>query len=234
MGLDIYVGTLTRYHTGLWNTIVQQAGQPARDDGDHILRTLSGEGREIVERVSQDVVAWRAGLAAALQGQLAAPLEWAEGLTPPYFTDQVGWAGLIALQVWAAHNDHTDLPLPEDSVEDPSDDEAYVRSTEDLSQTHSPQILFPELWLPFTPPFVFCAETLPAQRTTLGSTHGLLLELQTLNAQTWQADEREIAEWRREGLSGDDFEVDARFGFAVSLTLVREAVAQGLVVKLDY
>jgi hypothetical protein len=27
MGLDVYVGSLTRYYTGDWETIVQQAGR---------------------------------------------------------------------------------------------------------------------------------------------------------------------------------------------------------------
>ena len=64
------------------------------------------------------VGAWRESLNASLANHISGPLEWREGMAPPYFTDKPAWDGYSALLIWAAHEEHPGSPLPDVAPDD--------------------------------------------------------------------------------------------------------------------
>ena len=80
MGLDVYVGSLTRYYA-----------EGPTDGVERIARHqnvpfTAGQGGEEVIRAA--VLAWRDGLGRWLGDRLAEPLDWDESSLAPCFTDK--------------------------------------------------------------------------------------------------------------------------------------------------
>jgi len=94
VGLDVFVGTLTRYYSGDWELITQrlarEMGLPLRvvrqNDQSHAVRDP--------EQIRPAVLSWRESLSIALVDQLSAPLDWDEREEAPYFTDKPAGTGL--------------------------------------------------------------------------------------------------------------------------------------------
>jgi hypothetical protein len=122
MGLDLYVGTLSRYHSGDWETQLQKW---ARENGvgyQRVNPTDSGDsGPSTVDLVGV-VQAWRSELSRRLGQELGTSLEWDERPEAPCFSLQLGWDPYADLLLWAAYAEHPDLSRPERGVhwtEDP-------------------------------------------------------------------------------------------------------------------
>src|SRR4051812_3642430 len=111
MGLDIYVGTLTRYYAGQWETIVQQAG---REQGFSVeLRRQPVDDAVTDPAVLEpSLVEWRDTLSEALEPHLTRSLSWDEGLGAQYFTDKPAWDCFASLLIWEAHDEHSSTELP--------------------------------------------------------------------------------------------------------------------------
>ena len=86
MGLDIYIGSLTRYYAGDWELIAQQAaremGVPlqivrSQDDPADAIRD-PGVIRPVVKQ-------WREQLSESLAEHLSTLLDWNEEADAPYF-----------------------------------------------------------------------------------------------------------------------------------------------------
>jgi hypothetical protein len=128
MALHIYVGSLTRYYAGDWETVVQkrareagaQPSAPSPDAGEDAIRDPA-EIRPIV-------VEWRQGIASALKESITDPFDWDESSDAPYATDQLTRDALWALRLWAAYTEHPDLPRPTGHVTDAAADPAFLRS----------------------------------------------------------------------------------------------------------
>src|SRR5206468_184676 len=115
VGLDVYVGTLTRYLVGDWELATErfarEAGIPFQ-----VIRTNEPEDPVRDPDVVRDAVLdWRT----ALSEGLGADLSWAESDAMPYFTDKPDWRGYNSLLLLAAHDEHPGLPLPDELPEDP-------------------------------------------------------------------------------------------------------------------
>jgi hypothetical protein len=113
MGLDIYVGSLTRYFTRDWKTIVQQLAERGEIPQVQVVR--ANEPKNVVtdpEQVRSAVVGWRQGLSTGLAQHITAPLDWDESGFTPYFTDKPAWDCYGALLLWAAYSEHGDLKRP--------------------------------------------------------------------------------------------------------------------------
>ena len=237
MGLDVYVGTLTRYYAKEWESVVQRA---ARESGVPVtIIRPEGDSEDAVTdpaAIEEVIVEWREALSASLKTHLTAPLDWTEGMDPPYFTDKPAWDCYSALMVWAAHEEHGDPRLPTVSPEDWTSNTAVQRSQADDFRSRYGQLLNgPELWLPGDFTFTFSAEDATGNEVTIGSVASLSGQLQELNRRTWRADATTIGNWRRAGADfGAPFEVSARFGFAVFAELADEAARHRLPMKLDY
>ena len=236
MGLDIYVGSLTRYYCGDWETAVQRF---AREQGMtcQVIRPRGDEGPPAgPSEVQELVLEWRRQLNVALADDLECPLAWNESVEAPYFTDKPAWECYGELLLWAAYDEHPELPRPTESVEDWAGDAAWKASSADDFPTRYPNLLRGvELWLPCGFDFGFMGPDPGGRDIVLGSSMRLLAELEELNAHTWQAEASTAAGWRREASEyGAPLERGARFAFAIMLELAGKSVEHALPMKLDY
>jgi hypothetical protein len=232
MGLDIYVGPLTRYHTGNWETVVQQY---ARLNGlkCQIVRPPSKDSspRLSADQIREAIVAWQTGLSEALKQ----PLKWTEDNSSDYFTEKPAWDCYSAVALLAAHDEHPDVTLPESVPEDFNKDEAYRKSTAEGFKTRYSQILFPELWLPGDNQFVFKAGYITGKELWMGWSTTLLTQLRELNLRTLKGTPEDFKQWKLDGgPKNAPFEVSVRFGMAVQMGLTEQAVMHRLPMKLDY
>ncbi len=256
MGLDVYVGSLSRYHAGNWLTIVQQA---ARDTGVPVINFVEGEPITVIraddiedtaagpvlkrlnrsrsarkqrKETQQKVIAWRARLSQELQEDISQPLEWDERPDVEYFTDKLGWEPYGQLLLWASYDEHPELPRPHDAVAEFDEDPAYKASS-NLSSRYD-QFLS-GLWLPGGYSFSFEVATITGLETFGGWNQLLLEQLTELNRRTWDASDSMIAEWRWNGVEdGAPLEDQAKYALAVLLELTRQSVAHNLPMILDY
>jgi hypothetical protein len=237
MGLDVYVGSLTRYYRGDWETVVQRY---ARERGlkFQVVRP-SGANEDCVpdaEEIRATVLAWREMLSDELGEHLDEPLDWDETAESPYFTDKPAGDCYSSLLLWAAYSEHPELIRPETCIESWGENEAYQRSANAEFQTSYPSLLRgTEIWFPINLGFTFAAEDVAGNRVVFGSTIELCEELVRLNANTWNADAETVSRWRREGAEHlAPLEVGARFAFSVFFELANAASEHKLVMKLDY
>ena len=84
MALDVYVGSLTRYYVGDWQSVGDRTAPP-------------GKARKDCERIGKAVLAWREVLGRSLAPHLGEPLGWDESEAAPWFTARPGWDGFGSL-----------------------------------------------------------------------------------------------------------------------------------------
>ena len=236
MGLDVYVGSLTRYYSQEWETVMQKH---AREKGIPFKVVRSNEPEEAItnpDEIRADVIDWRENLSRELGNYLSEPLDWNESPRSPYFTDKLGWDCYSSLLLWAAYSEHPDLVCPKDCIEDWTKDEAYQRSSDLEFDTRYPSLLSnTKIWLPVDFRFTFASSDLAGDTVNFGSTVALRKELNELNSHTWGADNSVVAVWRKEGADHlAPLEVGARFAFAVFFELAGAATEHKLIMKLDY
>src|SRR5690348_5881597 len=105
MGLDIYVGSLTRYYAHDWETVIQKAG---REQGTPVVIVRSQSEPDAITdpaQVYQTVRRWQDLMLQGLRraGSSIEKLDWDERADAPYFTDKPGWDCFGALLVLASH-----------------------------------------------------------------------------------------------------------------------------------
>lgn len=245
MGLDIYVGSLTRYFTRDWETIIEQLA--ARGEIPQVQVIRSNDPKDAVtdpEQVRSAVLGWRQGLSGGLAQHLASPLDWEESGPTPYFTDKPGWDSYGALLLWAAYSEHGDLRrpaanplcLPDRKTGDWHGDPAYQRSVAEGFCTRYGQLLHDvEIWLPAGYDFTFGAPWVTGDSRRFGACGALASLLDDLNARTWRANETELAAWRRAGADfGAPLEIAAKFAYALVRDLAGKAAENRLPMLLDY
>ena len=236
MGLDIYVGSFTRYYAGRWETAAQKH---AREQG-LALEVLSADRPSDVvtdpEQIRPAVLAWRDQLSQGFGANIDGLLDWDETDSAPYFTDKPAWDCYSSLLLWAAYSEHPEMRRPRDAVEDWTKDAALRRSADPDSGTAFPHLMRNvEIWLPHDLPFVFRAPDPAGHALHFGSSLALAEELAELNRRTWNADDAVLAQWRRDGSEHEaPLETGARFAFAIMTELARQAIAHRLIMKLDY
>lgn len=230
MGLDIYVGTFTRYYQRDWLTIVQQRFP----DQVNIVRP-PGQVQLDPETVRQAIADWIQDLAQGLN----CPSTWSEDSSKPYFTDKPAWDGYGGLLLWAACEDQGEAPSERHgavTTQSWCEDPLLTRYQNLGVETRYPQLMLgEELWLPIQTPSVFKSVDAAGTNRVFGNCRQLLTELDMLNDRTWKADEEMRLKWLREGCDhGSPLEGAARFGWAVMRTLTEEAVRHNLPVIMDY
>ncbi len=237
MGLDVYVGSLTRYYSGNWETVAARAAREVGVEFQVIRHGSSADdpdGREEVltdpGQIAAAVNAWRTTVSDAL-GQ---PLDWVEDVEAPYFTDKPAWDGYGSLQVLTASVECGEQTRPAVGVEQWSENDVWRRATE-AKRPRFAHFYFPELWLPVDLEYVFEAGDLAGNRIAIGSSIRLLDDLRAINEATFVGAEDDFASWRANGAEhGGPFEDTARFGLAVFLELGSKSVEQRLPIRLDY
>jgi len=236
MGLDIYVGTLTRYYCGDWETVVQQL---AHREGVEVRVVRPGRPGAVThpEQVHPLVLQWQRMLADALTEHVDNAVDWDESPESAYFTDKPTWDCWADLLLWAAYDEHPEHERPDELVTDWRQDPAYEASNTDDFESRYPQLLRRdlELWLPSDFPFVFSTMGLTGKEVTIGSSVRLLNELRSLNERTWEASPQVVGHWSRTGVPpGAPLEAGARYAFSLLLGLAEKSIEFRLPMKLDY
>lgn len=260
MGLDVYVGTLTRYLVGDWELMAETA---ARELGIpfEVARAEPVPDDAITDpdTVRSAVLDWRRGLAKALE----VPCDWAEADAMPYFTDKPNWDGYASMLLLAAHVEHPETSVPEALPDDPFKHpllEAVFLGTKTgvLGRRKRPEepprffaLYTPELWLPIDVDGVWSADFVTGDELQMASVRTLISQLREL-VDALQLDEKGLAAARSSGgvsavneVSENDnatlVEVTpappaelGRFGLAVFLDLAERADEHQLPLKLDY
>jgi hypothetical protein len=251
MALDVYVGSLTRYYTGDWETLGQSI---AREQGLNYVvirpetrswrerlagfanRLMGRSGAPTAEQTQAAVVAWRAQLARELGETPGAPLDWDESADAPWFTDRPAWDGYGSLLLLAAHDEHPELGPPTQAPEKWPEDVAWQAATADGGKgSRYRHILTPELWLPCAFEYLFEAATLGGPPAVIGSSVALREQLYALNGKTFQGSAEDLAAWRRDAPEqGGPFDASARYGLALFTEMAEKSVTHRLPMKLDY
>jgi hypothetical protein len=235
VGLDIYVGSLTRYYAGDWELVAQKA---AREIGLELTVVRKHEPADAIldpEQIRPAVLAWREGLSQALSERLTEPLDWNENPEVPYFTDKPTWDCYGDLMLRAAYDEQRQLSPPGHHVEEWSEDPAYKACTADGFGSRYSHLYDVELWLPCSFGFVFKTEDVGGNPVLVGSSVALLRELVDLNRRTWMADSDLVDKWAFDGSeNGAPMELGARFAFALFVKLARHSVEEKLPMRLDW
>ena len=104
MGLDIYAGTLTRYYSHNWKTVVQQWAEQNGYTFNRI--TPNGEPVDNEEELSPSEVQavvenWRDQVLTAISQPDQPPYApWPEDNEKPYYTDKPDWDAFGAMLLW--------------------------------------------------------------------------------------------------------------------------------------
>lgn len=234
MALDVYVGPLTRYYAGAWESLAESAarkrGAPRPTASPKATDAARTQGQ-----IRPTVVAWRTMLAKALGDRIDVPLDWDEGESAPWFTHRPGWDGFGSLVLWAAYAEHPTLRMPAVLPEDWDDDVALARSTaEGFRSRYSHLVRNVEMWLPVTFEITFEGEDVAGRRLVMGSVITLRRQLTDLNAATWKAAAADVQEWGRIPPARRTVEGCARYAFAILSNLAQRAVTERLPMKLDH
>jgi hypothetical protein len=238
MGLDIYVGSLTRYYSGNWETIIQTMSREAGTEFQMVYANQSDPSEDVVTdpaEIRSGVIAWRDSLSAGLAANLAEPLDWDESEAAPYFTDKPAWIGYASLLLWAAYSEHAEMTPPTALTYDWCSDQAYQKSADPGFTSAYPSLLTNvETWLPAPFMFNFTGTDLTGRETLFGSAYSLRDELHHLNQITWKADDATISKWRRCEDEPETLEAMAKCSYAMFWELTKAAIQHRLVMKLDY
>ena len=221
MGLDVYVGSLTRYYVEGSADVVERI---ARHQG---LPVDDGQDGEAVIRAA--VRRWRDRLSRLVGDRLAGPLDWDESGPAPCFTDKPGWDGYGGALLLAAHDEHPELPPPAQVSADWPDDPAYQAASAPGAGSRYHQLLTPELWLPCRFDFTVRIRDLTGEEVELGSSVALLDQLQLLSARH-RLDGRPA----EPALDGHSLPAAAGNGLAVLLRLAVRSVVNRVPMKLDF
>ena len=199
MGLDIYAGTLTRYYSHNWKTVVQQW---AEENGYTFNRITpdgetAGEGEELsLAEVQTAVENWRDQLLTAIAQPGQAPYApWPEDNEKPYYTDKPDWDAFGSMLLVAACHTYNELvpPIVEKNW-DFGEHPLIARLATDEERVWS---LFrgATWWLPLPDAFFFRAPLPTDDQAIIATLGGLRKELEKLNQLAWQADESTILTW---------------------------------------
>ena len=199
MGLDIYAGTLTRYYSHNWKTVVQQW---AEENGYRFQRItpengpISEEEEMTPEEIQEFVENWRDQLLDSLSYGNEEPYKgWEESMETPYYTDKPDWDAFGAMLLAAACGTY-DMEIPSiiqknrDFMEHP----AVRRLAEDPEKMWS---LFrgATWWIPLSEGFMFRGPLPAGDEAMIGTIGALRMELERINELMWQADEETILQW---------------------------------------
>jgi hypothetical protein len=220
MGLDVYVGSLTRYYV-----------EGTADVVDRVARhqAMAVDGQPAEEVIRSAVLRWRDGLNRWLGDRLDGPLDWDETGPAPCFTDKPGWDGYGGTLLLAAHDEHPELPPPALVSADWPDDPAYQAASARGAGSRYNQLLTAELWLPCRFDFTVRTKDITGEEVEVGSSVALLDQLELLAAR-YRLDQRPP----EPAADGHSLSAAAGGGLAVLLRLAERSVVCRVPMRLDF
>jgi hypothetical protein len=240
MGLDLYAGTLTRYYSGRWQTIVQQqaaaSGKPAT-----VIRQPGGQLDLEPDRAQEIVTRWRSEIEQDLAKSKAMrdPFDWPETLAAPYFTDKPDWHCFGAMVLLAAYTE-TGTTRPAQLSADWGQDRV-LRRMEAATNSPNADVRYPNLylvqmWFPVSNMGIFNTLTPVGKPVRIGSLLHLVQHLMDLNERTYAIPPGAI-----QSVSVDvpppsvrDFDTLARAGLTLTMNVAINAMMNQLPMLLDY
>jgi hypothetical protein len=243
VGLDVYVGSLTRYYLEDWLTVVQQAGAASGMEVQVVRSEAAPDDRVTdPEEVRGAVLAWCDGLGHAL----GIACEWPESADSPYWTDKPDWDGYGAVVLAAAYDERPDLRPASSgllrrkaSPDKPRDfGEARAYQAASANPTRYPSLLGgTEWWLPIGPnPGSWAAPRVSGEVTRMSTVENLGSELVDLAARSGLLDGMNREDVLQRGVSSPGASLDevAPFGLALLLGLAERALLHRQPLLLDY
>jgi hypothetical protein len=221
VGLDVDVGSLTRYYVESSADVVERI---ARHQGMAV-----SDGQDAEEVIRAAVVGWRDGLSRWLGDRLDGPLDWDESAPAPCFTDKPGWDGYGGTLLLAAHDEHPELPPPALVSADWPDDPAYQAASARGAGSRYRQLLTPELWLPCRFDFTVRTQDITGEEVEVGSSVALLDQLELLAAR-YRLDDRPP----EPAADGHSLSAAAGTGLAVLRRLAERSVVWRVPMRLDF
>jgi hypothetical protein len=238
LGLDIYVGSFTRYYAGEWELVAAQVARELGADFQVIRQHNPPDAIRDPEEIRPIILDWRKNLSDALEGSLPEPLDWSEEPGAPYFTDKPAWNGYQGLVLWAAYQEHPELDRPRfiPKGDDFGKDPALTASMNTGGKTLYHALLSnAQCWLPARFSFVFNAADASGKDVTFASSYALAQELGELNRRTWNMTEEELNQCASEGCEYESpLETAARFGYALFQRHALLSVMRRLPMLLDW
>jgi hypothetical protein len=221
VGLDVYVGSLTRYYVEGPADVVERIAR-------HQDIAVS-DGQDAEEVIRAAVLRWREGLSRWLGDRLDGPLDWDESAPAPCFTDKPGWDGYGGTLLLAAHDEHPELPPPARVSADWPDDPAYQAASAPGAGSRYHQLLTPELWLPCRFAFTVRTQDLTGEEVELGSSVALLDQLELLSSRY-----RLDGQPPEASADGHALSAAAGNGLTVLRRLAERSVVNRVPMKLDF
>lgn len=234
MGLEIYVGSLTRYFCGEWETALYQILRKKGYSSQQMKEESAKREKVCRDEIYPEVVEWKQKINDEMKSHFANGADWNEDAMAPYFVDQLHFQSHSSLMLWAAYSEHPSLTRPKECVEEFQNDEAFCLCAEENSPTEFKHLLRGTVcWLPIDFEEPFKAVDICEEELVYGSSVQLLNELSLLNGKTWKADKATIERWRRLGLGQScSLEEAAKYGLSVFLPLVVKSIENKLVMRL--
>lgn len=221
MGLELYVGTLSRFYMHDWDVDI---AQQSREKGGMPLRGVPNHLAEVTVKVFQ----WRAAVAESFAIQVGEPLDWSEDPEAPHYTAALGWAGWNALRLLAVLHSQGIRDWPAYAPETLVEHELVERATQELATAPFKQLLFPDFWLPVRHNVLFTTPTPFGQDAMVGSSDALLTELEALNEATLAQAPGIVPVPGPDSTGNVPFEPAARAAMGAFLSLVRPSLEHRL------
>lgn len=229
MAVNLYVGSLVRFHTEKWQSVYIRSKSKTDGNGAHS-SPFEDEKVSPIE-LRNYIIEWRKQISHALKKHLNAPLNWTETPDAPSVTEAVDERAYDALLLWAAYAASPDLTKPNELHDDYDfDTDPAILALENLEEFDYSQILSDVIiWLPFNLDIVFDAEFLNYEEPiSVGSSGALFEQLKKLNQATWQVPVGEITSWREAKIDENNLTLEtlAKHGFAVFYNMAQQSVMQ--------
>lgn len=245
MGIDLYVGTLSRYFCHDWETSQQQTWRAiSGGEGPPMTVIAPGGAREPLRgekaRAVREIAVRYRGLMAqqlARHNLLESPptaAPWNESHEAPYHTEGLNRYAYPALLLFAAYDHHPELMPSAFNVEQFHEDPALCASDDDLDGPYSHLLTGVTLWTPLrlTRPNI-CPHP-NGTRWRVGSLTHLEAQLHRLNARTWKAPRETVEGWiQATPEASTEFESSAQQIFAMYSIQCRRAIESNVCMVLD-
>ena len=112
MALDVYVGSLTRYYAGDWESVGDRTAREAGKQSGSARRAPVGDAEGPRAHPGGGARLARDARPSRSAPHLAEPLDWSEDAEAPWFTGRPGWDGFGSLVLWAAYAEQPALRRP--------------------------------------------------------------------------------------------------------------------------
>ena len=252
MGLDLYVGTLARYHTGDWETEAQRIGRQA----GFPVQILYAEGapRRLWKVTAPlSISLWRRRLRTKIASVAKGGLDWPEDKSQPYLSRKPDHDARQALVLAAAYAERPELARPEELPATNDADPAYAAASKHYIQSMI-SVFECHMFVPSDDNFLTVLPDPVGVERFITSTFNLGRALGSVNDSFWHAGEQQIEAWAERGpfsksgnmlidgklVRGDpeqpeenSFEHTAQFGFAIYHQALRFSRTHNLPILTD-